>query len=367
MIPVYNPYFTKESQAYAIDAINSGWLSSNGKYLKLVEDRLCDILGVKHVLLTCNGTAANHLIAKAIKWKYPDVKSIIAPNNVYVAAWNPFLDSGYIMRLIDADIDSWNANIEDTIKECSNPNTAVLVVHNLGNPFPTNLLPSNAIVVEDNCEGFLGKIDGTYTGVNCLASSVSFYGNKNITCGEGGCVITNNTEIYEYMKLICRQGQSSKRFVHNVLGYNYRMTNVQAAILYGQISVLDEIQKLKQSLFNGYKSLLSGVDNISFQQTRPSCEHANWMFGIRFHNNDNYEMLESYFNGEGIEIRPMFYPANAHGYLKEMLANNTVVCSDFTNACRLNNEVAVFPSFPDLKQEELLYITKAIIDYAKNI
>ena len=117
-----------------------------------------------------------------------------------------------------------------------------MIVHNIGNvidvPMLKNRFP-NTIFIEDNCEGFLGKYGDKYTGTDSFASSISFFGNKTLTSGEGGAFITNDCDVFEYINKIKSQGQSNEKFIHDVLGYNYRMTNVQAAILLGQLECID--------------------------------------------------------------------------------------------------------------------------------
>ena len=131
------------------------------------------------------------------------------------------------------------------IKPLIDDNTAILVVHNIGNIINVPKLKlefPNTVILEDNCEGFLGKYDNKYTGTESFASSISFFGNKTITSGEGGAFITNDDDVFEYINKIKSQGQSNEKFIHDVLGYNYRMTNIQAAILYGQLDSLSEIK-----------------------------------------------------------------------------------------------------------------------------
>lgn len=238
MIPIYKPYFTEQNLKYAHDAINSGWVSSQGEYLDLAKNKLKDLLETKRVILTSNGTTATHLLALALKYKYPHIKKIIVPNNVYVAAWNSFLfDKEYELVPIDADLETWNFDL-DKLESVIDETSAVLIVHNIGNIINVPKLKErfpNTVFLEDNCEGFLGKYDNKYTGTESFASSVSFFGNKTLTSGEGGAFITNDDDVFEHINKVKSQGQSNEKFIHDVLGYNYRMTNVQAAILYGQL------------------------------------------------------------------------------------------------------------------------------------
>lgn len=358
MIPVYEPYITKESLKYAHDAIDSGWLS-NGKYKILIQEKLQELLGVRYALPVCNGTAATHLVAKALKLKHPEISNIICPNNVYVAAWNSFLfDKDFSLSFIDSNIDTWNFDLDKIKPQLSD---AILVVHNIGNIIDVPALSDKFAnpIVEDCCEGFCGKYSsGAYAGTQSLASSVSFFGNKNITCGEGGAVLTNDQEIFEYVNKLHGQGQSNKKFVHDVMGYNYRLTNIQAAVLYGQLELLNEIMERKTNLFYNYKSLLSH-DKIKFQKEDENTIHSKWMFGIRIIGGC-YDQAELFLKNKGIEVRPMFYPVTYHKYIE---SNGT----DIKNANILNKECIILPSYPALTKEQQEYVVRAVLEYADSI
>lgn len=363
MIPIYKPYFNENNLKYAHDAISSGWVSSQGEYLDLAKNKLKELLQVNKIILTNNGTTATHLIAIALKFKYPHIKKLIVPNNVYVAAWNSFLfDKDLELVPIDADLNTWNFDLEK-LGSVIDENSAVLIVHNIGNvinvPRLKNKFP-NTIFVEDNCEGFLGKYDGKFTGTESFASSVSFFGNKTLTSGEGGAFMTNDKEVFEYINKVKSQGQSNEKFIHDVLGYNYRMTNIQAAILLGQLESLNEIKEKKHKIFKHYKELFENEESISFQKIEDGTSHSEWMFGLRF-NNFNIEQkkdLELHLFQMGIDSRPMFYEMNKHSYLSH-IKNVDIV------AKQLNEQCLILPSFPQLSEGQIDFIGNKILKYIK--
>lgn len=356
MIPIYSPHFNEENLKYAHDAINSGWVSSHGEYLDIVKDELKSLISCKKIILTNNGTTATHLMSIALKYKYPNITKIIVPNNVYVAAWNSFLyDKNYELIPIDSDLDTWNIDI-NKISDKIDENTAILVVHNIGNV--VNVLDlkrrfPNTVILEDNCEGFLGKYENKYTSTESFASSISFFGNKTLTSGEGGAFITNDDDVFEYINCIKNQGQSSIKFIHSHLGYNYRMTNIQAAILYGQLKDFEFIKTNKIRIFNRYKKILS--NKIVTQKISENTEHSNWMFGLRFINIDteSKKNLEINLYQNGIETRPMFYSINNHRHLKNITSINT-------NSDILQKECLILPSYPDLKNGQVDFIIEKI-------
>jgi perosamine synthetase len=369
MISIYKPYLPPGSLSKAHDALDSSWLSSQGKYLPIVQEKLQELLGVKYVLLLNNGTSSCHLVAKALRRVCPPTsnkKKIIVPNNVYVAAWNAFLfDKDYELIPIDADLKTWNIDLYQLNKMIGQyPDADVLVVHNIGNivnvPELRRKYPHTHFV-EDNCEGFLGKYEGQATGTAAIASAISFFGNKNITSGEGGAFITNSEELYQYAKCIQGQGQSETRFVHKELGYNYRMTNIQAAILCGQLQVLPDIINMKREIFETYRRAFGNREDILIQEISNNTENANWMFGVQVPGQLMYEAAELYFKMHGIEIRPMFYSIHTHKHLK----NNAdiIVPSNNINADILNKKSFILPSYPELTKEEQKYIIDTVNGY----
>jgi perosamine synthetase len=358
MIPIYRPYFNKENLKYAHDAIDSGWVSSQGKYLDLVKEKLKEILNCNRIILTNNGTTATHLMSIALKFKYPHIKKIIVPNNVYVAAWNSFLfDKNYELIPIDSNLETWNFD-EKEIEKKIDSETAILVVHNIGNIVNVPKLKEkykDTVFLEDNCEGFLGKYDSKYTGTESFVSSISFFGNKTVTSGEGGAFITNDEEVFNYINIIKNQGQSEIKFIHNHLGYNYRMTNIQAAILYGQLMELDIILNKKRNVFNEYYKNLNNVDGIEFQKINENTEHSKWMFGVRFTNFNKKikKELELFLFESSVDTRPMFYDITKHQYL-------TSIGCKIENSEILQSQCLILPSYPDLTTGQISFICDKI-------
>jgi len=365
MIFLYKPYLPAKSLKYAYDALSSGWISWRGKYLEKLNKKLSKISGCKYVLPVSSGTAATHLVARCLKKRFPKVKKIIAPNSVYVAAWNSFIfNKDFELIIVDADIETWNMDLNLLEKIEKKNDTAILVVHNLGNPINVPKLKQRYIdipIVEDNCEGFLGWYEGKQTGTDCLCSSVSFFGSKNITCGEGGAFCTNDQELYEYAKLLHSQGQSSELYVHKVLGYNYRMTNIQAALLCGQIEIIDEILEMKKNIFNYYSNKFNQINGVSIQRIEKECIHSNWLFGIKFDYKKNFKYFEEFFRLKGIEVRPFFYSSKKHDHLK-----NIEIIGGY-NADVLSESCVLIPSYPELKKKEMDYIIKSVEELVKKL
>lgn len=363
MIPIYKPYLNNKIISFADDALDSSWISSQGKYISMVEERLKNFLQVRHVLLTNNGTSAMHLVAKVLRYKNPARHNIIVPNNVYVAAWNAFLmEDGFKLNTVDADIETWNFDVYTKETYMMHWSNAILAVHNLGNPVNVPLLKRlypDTPIVEDACEAFGAFYEGRPVGSESLCAGLSFYGNKNITSGEGGAFITNDDEAYEKARLWWGQGQSNKKFIHSELGYNYRMTNVQAALIFGQLLEYPKIQEMKRTVFDAYTAYFSNNDYVFPQLRTPDTVPSDWMFGIRVIGG-NYDDAVDFLAHRGIETRPMFYPINRHAYLSHIRGKMDV-------AELLAKECIVLPSYPELTLDEIRKIVEAVNDYTRTL
>lgn len=355
MISVYEPFYSENMKKYVTQAIESSWISSNGEFLEKAEEMLRSIYGVEHVLLVNNGTAATHLVARSLYRFVADYDKILIPSACYVAAYNSLIydnKSGSKVECVDLDEQTWNMKLDGVTDR-----DVVFAVHNLGNIInvPDLIRRTGCTVVEDNCEGLFGKYEDSSSGSESLCSSMSFYGNKNVTCGEGGAFITNDEEVYEFAKKLRGQGQGRTRFVHEELGYNYRMTNVQAAILLSQLECVDKIREEKRRVFERYRKNLESVAGIRVQEIEKGTEHSCWMFGAWFDDLESYDSAKNYFQALGIDTRPMFYPHTSHTHLdlKGETSSSEIV----------NKKVVVFPSYPDLTNEQVDYICEKIKNF----
>jgi len=364
MIPSYKPYLPQRVLKYAHEAIDSTWISCYGKFIPLIEEKLSEISECKYVLTTNNGTSAVHLVAKALQLKHPKIKRVIVPSNIFVAAWNMFINNPvYELIPVDANIETWNIDY-DCLDEALDmyPDAALLAVPNVGNivnvPLIQRMYPK-LVIVEDNCEGFFGSYENHKAGSKSLASCASFFGGKTITSGEGGVFFTNDENIYNEIKRIKSQGYTGKNFLFSGLGYNYRMTNVEAALLYGQIEILDEILEMKNNIFNWYKEELKDVEEIDFQHEEALCKHSNWMFGIRMKDftKEKTDSLKLALFASEVETRPMFPPINYHTHFSHF--------KDFEVSTKLYETGIILPSFPDLSKTEIHHICKTIKDFLK--
>lgn len=356
MIPVYKPYLNNYKKS-ATRAIESGWISNYGIFVENTENKLREKFDVKYCILMNNGTSATHCLFLALKFKYPHIQKIYVPNNTFVAGWNCALMEYNKNQLEVMKINPKTLNIdtsEEYIKSLDK-NSCVLIIHNLGNivnvPRLKRIRP-DLIFIEDNCEGFTGKYENTYSGMSksTLCSSVSFYANKILTTGEGGAFFTNDRNIYDYIKSVYSHGMTNVRYVHENLAYNYRMTNIQAGFLYDQLNDLENILKLKENLFNYYDKLLQRLfseGKVMKLQKEKDTVSANWMYCLLIPKL-NYEVIEKHMNEKNIQIRPFFYDIREHKHLSD-------ISVEYEQIKNRNNGI-MLPSYPGLEKNEQDYI-----------
>lgn len=360
MIPVYRPYLPGKVTRYAHEAISSGWVSSRGPFVERATDLLREVFGYRFVILVNSGTAAGHMVAAALKACRPAIRRIIVPNNVYVAAWNTLLMAGYeqdALEAVDADIATWNYDMTWRLPAAGYE--AILAVHNLGNIVPVDkLVERGATVIEDACEGLFGTYAGKSVGSQSFAASLSFFANKTLSSGEGGAFVTSDEAAYEVARSLGDQGAvHGRRYLHDRLAWNYRMTNVQAALLFGQLEHREEIVAMKKRIFDTYREKLPN-ERVLIQQSDPGTAPANWMMGVRVVGSPGYDTAESFMRRLGVDVRPMFYPISSHEHLRGTRITNVAV------ATLLHRECFMVPSFPELTKDEQQRVISAVHAFA---
>lgn len=373
IIPIYKPYLHRYKTS-AIDAVNSEWVSNHGKYVQLATNEMKNILNAENLILMANGTCATHCLFLALKYKHPEIKKIYLPNNCYIAVYNCALMEYSMeqLEIMEIDINSWNMNISEEYLIGLEHESCILICHNMGgiiNVEKIKKVRPDIILIEDNCEGIFGKYtengEEIYTGTskNILCSSLSFYGNKTITSGEGGGFLTSDVDVYNYIKKIYSQGMSNVRYVHDEHAYNYRMTNIESALLYDQLKDINHILELKENLFNNYNELLKNfISEGKIKLQTCDSKRSNWMYAIRIMNNSsNINDIFNFFKERNVEIRPFFYPFESHKHLKNI---KYLGSSEISNL--LNKEIIMLPSYPELTKEQQEYIVYVISLFLKN-
>jgi perosamine synthetase len=364
MIPVYKPWLTALEKKYVTDAVDSSWISSTGKYVEKAEDLFANFIGVKHCIVTTSGTTALHLCFRALdlphfsgdtRWNSKGV--VFIPDTTFIASAFAASYDQRDVQLIDSDPDTWNMDLgvlEDHLKQGWVAD-AVMPVHLYGNPVDMEHLQVLAKrhkfkIIEDACESLGATIQGKKTGAWGDMACFSFYGNKTFTCGEGGAAVTDDDDLAYRARLLRGQAQDlGKRYWHIDVGYNYRMTNVQAAILCGQLERADEILAEKQRVADRYMQALGG--HFKFQKVLPDHEHSNWLVTLELpveHQNVCDRMRQ-----KGVDVRKVFYP------LSEMPPyehHNTGPVSK-----KLSRYGLSLPSYPELTNAEIDHVCESLL------
>lgn len=338
------PIYTPDISEYTVSlraAIDSGWISSQGEFLEKAADVCRQRIGTPYVVLLNNGTSATHMLYKALRYRYPQCTKIYVPNYVFVAVWNCALYeySADQLEVVRTDPATLNMCVDEDYIRSLEPNSAVVIVHNVGNvinvPRLQRLRP-DIVFIEDCCEAFLETYEGKTTGTAGLCGAVSFFANKIVTTGEGGLWYTHDRELYDYILKSAHHGMTSERYVYDVLGYNYRMTNLQAALLYDQMVDIDAILAKKRRVYSRYRTLLG--DAVTTQ--------GLWMCVVRLPG-----MRERLTNA-GIDTRPMFYGIHTHKHLQSI---GPIPPDDIAHS-----DIFMIPSSPSLTAFDQTYIAMAL-------
>lgn len=366
MIPIYSPFTCAYRRAHA--AIDSGWISSQGSYIKEAEATIGKYFSYSNFILMNNGTTATHCLFLALRHFHPEVTTIYVPNNVYVAVWNCVLMEypELAMKVLPICEDLCIPTGADFLADLA-PKSAMVIVHNVGNIVDVAAIKAarpDIVLVEDMCEGLFGRYkDGAYIGASkdVLCASISFFANKNVTCGEGGGVATEHEEVAAYLRRVINQGNTAQRYIHDLHAYNYRPTNVQAALLLDQFEHADEICSRKAAIFARYAANFADCRRISLPRSGGGCQPANWMFILRIAGSSGFDAVAEYCRASGVDVRPFFYPIHVHGHLAKFKQADDAV-SDY-----LVRECVILPSYPDLTDEQVDYISSVICKFADGI
>ncbi|MEO8209043.1 MAG: DegT/DnrJ/EryC1/StrS family aminotransferase [bacterium] len=316
-IPVNEPLLSGNEKKYLNQCIDSGWISSEGPFVKEFEEKFSQRVGRKFGVAVCNGTAA--LEASVIALDLGKGDEVIMPAFTIISCASAVIRAGAIPVLVDAEHDSWNMNANQIKEKITSRTKAIMVVHIYGLPVDMNPILKlaeefNLKVIEDAAE----QIGQTYYGKPCGSfgdiSTFSFYPNKHITTGEGGMIVTDNEELAERcrsLRNLCFK--PGRRFIHDELGYNFRMTNLQAAVGLAQFERLDEFVNKKREMGRIYTQYLRNNYYCELPLEKKNfAENIYWVYGIVIKDELNIsaeDAMKKLFD-KGIGTRPFFYPMN---------------------------------------------------------
>jgi len=354
-IPVYKPNLIGNEKKYVNECLDSTWISSKGVYVDRFEKDFCNYLDIGHATTVSNGTVALHLALLTLGIGPGD--EVIVPTLTYIASVNAFAMVGATPIFVDSLEDSWNVDPLLIESKITARTKALMVVHLYGAPCEMNSISEickryNLLLIEDAAEAFGSTYFGKYVGSFGDISTFSFFGNKTITTGEGGMVASYKKEIIDRAVYLKSQSVSPIReYWHDEIGYNFRMTNICAAIGVAQLEHATAIINKKGELAQWYKEELSGYP-ISFQKDIPESRSSYWMVSILAHNEEMRDSIRSYLKESNIETRPLFYPAHTMPTFK---TDEIFPVSELISKRGMN-----LPSYPELTREDVVYICERI-------
>lgn len=314
-ISVAEPKLSGREREYVLDCIDSTWISSNGKYITAFEESFAKFCGVKHAVATNNGTTALHLALVVLGLQPGD--EVLIPTVTYIATANAVRYCGATPVLVDVCPDTMNIDPSDLARHITPKTKGIIPVHLYGHPAEMAAIMEFAkmhglFVLEDAAEAhgaeFMGKRVGAFG--NC--ATFSFFGNKIITTGEGGMITTNEDELATKLRLYRGQGMDpTRRYWFPVIGYNYRMTNIQAAIGLAQMENINQAISDREQIASWYNEALTPLANqIVLPVQSQWAKHVYWMYTIFLREGDEAkrDAVMQLLNEMGIETRPVFYP-----------------------------------------------------------
>lgn len=325
MIPVNTPLLAGNEKKYLIECIDTGWISSEGPFIQKFENEFSTYVDRDHGIAVANGSAALDIAVKAIGITTGD--EVILPSFTIISPAYSIIKQGATPVLIDADPVTWSMDISKIEEKITSKTKAIIAVHIYG--FPVNMNPLleiakkyNLKVIEDAAEmhgqTYYGKKCGSFGDISIF----SFYPNKHITTGEGGMIVTNNENLAERCKELrnlCFKPE--KRFVHDDIGWNYRMTNMQAAIGVAQLEQINDFIDKKRKMGSLYTQLLYDIEQIDLMPTHTSyADNIYWIFGILLNKKSQYKVNEvtSALALKNIGTRPFFYPIHQQPIFNKM-------------------------------------------------
>lgn len=356
-IPISQPSIGKKEIEYVTDAVSSGWVSSLGKYIDMFEERFAIYCDTKYAVSTSSGTTALHLALVSLGITAED--EVIIPDFTFVATGSAVRYIGAKVVTVDIDEDTLCICPEAIKKAITTRTKAIIPVHLYGHP--ANMVEINKIakeynlfVVEDAAEAHGAEVNGKKVGKLSDAGVFSFYGNKIITSGEGGMITTDDEELYKKMRYLRDHAMSKdKRYWHTEIGFNYRMTNLQAALGVAQFERIDELLAKKKKIFEWYQDGLKDIKGIRLNHQATWAKNVYWLVCLEL---DDYtesqrdEFIQK-LKTQNIDSRPYFYPVSDMPLYDD--ADTPVSHKIFQRGLNL-------PSYFDITKEQVEYVCENV-------
>jgi len=363
MIPVNEPLIGKKEFEYVNECLKTGWISSAGKFIEEFEDKFAAYINRKYGIAVNNGTNALILALRVLD--LPAGSEVVMPTFTIISCALACIYNNLKPVLVDCKLDTWNMNVSQIEEKITEKTKAIMVVHIYGHP--VNMDPMmkiakkyNLYIIEDAAEAigaeYKSQKCGTFGDVSCF----SFYANKTITTGEGGMVLTDDDKLAEKLRRLRNLGFiPQRRFYHEELGYNFRMTNIQAAIGLAQLEKIEEHINIKRKIGKLYIELLKDVSCLRLPVEKEWAKNIYWMYGIVL--DEKTRMKAEEFGKKllenGIQTRPFFLGMHEQPVFHKM---GLFIDEHYPVAERIAKQGLYLPSGLTLKEEEIKEIAKAM-------
>jgi perosamine synthetase len=353
-IPWARPTLSGSEEPLVLDALRSSWISG-GPYVERLEREVADRMGIAHAVAVSNGTTALELALRALNLETG--AEVIVPSFTFVAAANMVLSLGLTPLYADVKPDTWLLDPAEILRLSTARTKAVIPVHLYGNVADMDVIVAAASergleVVEDAAEAAFSRHRGRCAGTIGRVGTLSFQATKTITTGEGGMVVTADDALAARSRTLRDHGmRKDKRYWHDVVGYNFRLTNLQAAIGCGQLQSLDRIMAERRAIHDGYKARLSGVTGIKLQHFDEHVEPVVWVTVVQLDDPDDLDAVRARRDrimagmaDDGIETRPGFY---------DLSLLPPYGCPPLPVARRVSASTIALPTFVGLRSDDL--------------
>jgi len=360
LITISEPNISKKEISYVLKAVKSGWVSSLGYFVNKFEGDFSKYCGRKYGVSVSNGTVALHLALTALGVGEGD--EVIVPNFAFIAVANAVIYTGANIVPVDVEPDTWNINSEKIEAKITKKTKAIIFVHTYGHPAEVDLILEiakkyNLFVIEDAAEShgaeYKGKKVGKFGDISCF----SFYGNKTITTGEGGMCLTDDNKLYKKMALLRDHGMATeKKYWHEFIGFNYRLTNLQAALGCAQLERIEEFIKIKRKNAALYMKLLKNIPWIILPSEKEYAKNTYWMFSILVDSKKiSRDLLIKKLKKANIDSRNFFYPISDQPPYKDKVED-----TDLESSKKIAYSGLSLPSSTKLTEKEVNYVCKVL-------
>ncbi len=324
VVPVNEPILGGNELAYVREAVETGWISSDGRFVGEFEQAFAAYCRRRHGVAVCNGSAALEVAAAAVDLQPGD--EVILPTFTIIACAMAIIERGAIPVLVDSEPETWNMDVHQVADRITSRTRAVMPVHIYGHPVDMDPLLELAaahdlMVIEDAAEVHGAEYKGRRCGSMGNISTFSFYANKIVTTGEGGMVLTDDEALVERCRLhrnLCFQGP--RRFVHQELGRNFRMTNLQAAVGVAQTERIEQSITKKRWIGAAYTERLTGTAGLVLPVERAWAKHVYWVYGVVLDYSVPFDAAEfaRRLAERGVQTRPFFWPMHEQPVFHQM-------------------------------------------------